>query len=250
MPVSRTVAIIQARVGSTRLPGKVLKPLLGEPMLSIVVRRVARARTVDEVVVATTTLREDDAIAALGTAEGWAIERGSEVDLLDRYLGAAQAHAADVVVRITSDCPVIDPEVIDRTVEAFRVGDVDYASNSLEPRTYPRGLDVEVFSVGALERAWREDHDPAWREHATPYIYRHPESFRLLRVPAEHDHSDKRWSVDTPEDLAVIERIYDALGRDDFGWEEALAVVEANPSWSLINRHIVPKTVPPHDGNA
>ncbi len=182
--MSRTVAIIQARVGSTRLPGKVMKPLLGDPMLSIVVRRVARARTVDEVVVATTTLPEDDAIAALAASEGWALERGSETDLLERYLEAARAHEADVVVRITSDCPIIDPEVIDRTVAAFRDGDVDYASNTLEPRTYPRGLDVEVVSAGALELAGREDRDPAWREHATPYIYRHPESYRLLRGPA------------------------------------------------------------------
>ncbi len=245
--MSRTVAIIQARVGSTRLPGKVLKPLLGEPMLSIVVRRVGRARTVDEVVVATTTLPEDDAIAALAAAEGWGLERGSETDLLDRYLDAARAHAAGVVVRITSDCPLVDPEVIDRTVTAFRDGDADYASNSLEPRTYPRGLDVEVVSAEALERAGREDRDPAWREHATPYIYRHSESFRLLRVPAEDDHSDQRWSVDTPEDMALIERIFDAFGRDDFGWREALAVVEAHPAWMSINRHVMQKVVPPAD---
>jgi spore coat polysaccharide biosynthesis protein SpsF len=216
-------------------------------MLGVVVCRVARARTIDEVVVATTTLPEDDAIAALAAAEGWALERGSETDLLERYLGAARAHAATVVVRITSDCPLIDPDVIDRTVEAFRATDVDYASNTLEPRTFPRGLDVEVVSAEALERAGREDHDPALREHVTPFIYRHPDDFRLLRVPSDDDHSDQRWSVDTPEDLALIERIYGALGRDDFGWREALAVVEANPGWSSINRHVVQKTVPRHD---
>ena len=155
--------------------------------------------------------------------------RGSETDLLDRYLQAARAHDADVIVRVTSDCPLIDPEVIDRTVLAFQAGDVEYASNTLEPRTYPRGLDVEVIARAALERAGREDRDPAWREHATPYIYRHPESFRLLRVAAEDDHADQRWSVDTPEDFALVERIYEAIGRDDFGWREALAVVEDHP---------------------
>jgi spore coat polysaccharide biosynthesis protein SpsF len=241
----RVVAVVQARMGSTRLPGKVMLPLLGEPILTRVVRRTVRSRTLDDVVVATTTRPEDDAIVALMEAEGRPIVRGSETDLLDRYLQAARGHDADVIVRVTSDCPLIDPDVIDRTVLAFHAGDVDYASNALEPRTYPRGLDVEVIARAALERAGREDRDPAWREHATPYIYRHPGSFRLLRVAAEDDHADQRWSVDTPEDFALVERIYDALGRDDFGWREALAVVEAHPSWVSINRHVAQKLVPP-----
>jgi spore coat polysaccharide biosynthesis protein SpsF len=246
--MSRTVAIVQARTASTRLPAKVLMPLLGEPMLTRVMRRVARARVLDGVVIATTVSASDDVIARLAEDAGWSVERGSETDLLDRYVMAARAHGADVVVRVTSDCPLIDPEVIDRTVRAFRTGDVDYASNTLEPATYPLGLAVEVVAYEALERAWREDRDPAWREHATPYIYRHPELFRLLRVPAEDDHADLRWSVDTPEDYALVERIYDALGRDDFTWREALAVVEAHPSWATINRHVVQKVVPPAAG--
>jgi spore coat polysaccharide biosynthesis protein SpsF len=245
---TRTVAIVQARVGSTRLPGKVLLSLLGEPILTRVMRRAGRARTLDEVVVATTTLPEDDAIVGLAGAQGWPVVRGSEIDLLARYLLAAATHDADVVVRITSDCPLIDPAVIDATVAAFWAGDVDYASNTLPPATYPRGLDVEVIAHSALERAGREDRDPAWREHATPYIYRHPELFRLLRVPAEDDHADQRWSVDMPEDYELVRRIYDALGRDDFSWREALAVVEANPDWASINRHVAQKTVPPGRG--
>ena len=216
-------------------------------MLTRVMRRVGRARTLDSVVVATSSTAADDAIAALAAAEGWPLERGSETDLLDRYLQAARAHEADVVVRVTSDCPLIDPAVIDLTVDAFMASGVDYASNVLPPRTFPRGLDVEVIARSVLERVGREDRDPALREHATPYIYGHPESFRLLRVPAEDDHSDQRWTVDTPEDLALIVRIYDALGRDDFGWREALAVVQANPAWMSINRRIVQKTVPPAD---
>ncbi len=245
---ARTVAIVQARMGSTRLPGKVMLPLLGQPVLSRVMRRAGRARTLDEVVVATTTRPDDDAVVALAEREGWPVVRGSETDLLDRYLLAARTHDAEVVVRITSDCPLIDPDVIDATVDAFHAADVDYASNTLEPPTYPRGLDVEVVSRPALERAGREDADPAWREHATPFVYRHPELFRLLRVPADDDHSDLRWTLDTPEDYRLISRIYEALDRDDFGWREALALVEANPSWTALNDGVVQKTVPPAGG--
>jgi spore coat polysaccharide biosynthesis protein SpsF len=243
--VTRIVAIVQARTGSTRLPGKVLLPLLGEPILTRVMRRASRARTLDDVVVATTDAPADDVIEALAEREGWPITRGSEADLLDRYATAAREHGADVVVRITSDCPLIDPEVVDATVRAFADGDVDYASNSLDPRTWPRGLDVEVVSRDALETAWREDRDPAWREHATPYLYRHPERFRLRRVPAASDLSAHRWCVDTPEDYELVGRIYEELGDDRFGWREALAVVEAHPGWADINRHVEQKAVPP-----
>ena len=233
-------------MGSSRLPAKVMLPLIGEPILTRVMRRTGRAETLDEVVVATTTLPEDDAIVSLALAEGWPVDRGSETDLLGRYLGAARAHDAEVVVRITSDCPLIDPDVIDRVVAAFRAANVDYASNTLEPRTYPNGLDIEVIRREALERAGREDDDPAWREHATPYIYRHPELFRLLRVSAEDGgHPEQRWSVDTPEDYELVRRIYDALGRDDFTWLEAFSVVDAHPDWAAINRDVLQKTVPP-----
>ena len=247
--MTRIVAIVQARMGSTRLPAKVMLPLLGEAVLTRVMRRAGRARTLDEVVVATTTLSEDEAIVTLASAEGWPIERGSETDLLDRYLVAARSHAADVIVRVTSDCPLIDPEVIDATVLAFRTAGVDYASNTLEPATWPRGLDVEVMSRAALERAGHEDHDPAWREHVTPYLYRHPDAFRLLRVHAEDDHADQRWSIDTPEDYELVRRIYEAIGSDDFGWRTALAVVERHPSWSSLNRDVVQKVVPPATGD-
>ena len=148
------------------------------------------------------------------------------------------------MVRITSDCPVIDPELVDDVVRALGP-DVDYASNSLPPRTTPRGLDAEAFTLAALERADREDRDPASREHATPYLYRHPEMFRLARVDLEQDWSEHRWTLDTPDDYELLRRIYDALGRDDFGWRDVLAVVEANPGWSGLNRHVRQKTVPP-----
>jgi len=194
-------------------------------------------------VVATTVDPRDDPVAALASTHGWALTRGSEDDLLDRYLDAARAHAAERIVRITSDCPVIDPDLIDDVVRALGP-DVDYASNSLPPRTTPRGLDAEAFTLAALERADREDHDPASREHATPYLYRHPQLFRLARVDVEQDWSEHRWTLDTPEDYELLRRIYDALGRDDFGWRDVLAVVEANPGWSDLNRHVQQKTVP------
>ena len=240
----KTVAIVQARLGSSRLPGKVLQPLAGEPMLVRVVRRLSRARTLDAVVVATSTAQADDAIVELGRREGWPVERGSESDLLDRYTSAAQAHAVKVVVRVTSDCPLIDPELVDEVVDAFSGSGADYASNTLEPRTYPRGLDIEVMTMTALSRAWREDTNPAWREHATPYLYRHPERFRLLRVAGFEDHSEHRWTVDTEADLELVRRIYDAFPDDRFGWREVLELLEQHPDWSAINRGVPQKGVP------
>lgn len=236
----RTVGVIQARTGSTRLPGKVLLPLLGEPVLAHVVRRVARARLLDEVVIATTVEIGDDAIEELARVSGWACVRGSEADLVDRYLLAAHSHRADVVVRVTSDCPLIDPEVIDGVVAALVGGRADYASNTLPPRTYPRGLDAEALTVEALERADREDVDPASREHATPYLYGHPELFRLVPVPLPggEDHADLRWTLDTPEDYQLITAIYEELGDDTFTWRDALAATERNPAWAGINGHI------------
>lgn len=241
----RTVAVVQARVGSTRLPHKVMLPLNGEPILTRVMRRAARAASLDEVVVATTRLAADDAIAELAAREGWPVTRGSETDLLDRYLQAARRHGADLVVRITSDCPLIDPDLIDDVVAALEQEGGDYASNTLEPRTYPRGLDVEAVTLAALEAAGRDDRDPASREHATPYIRRHPERFRLVRVAGAVDRSEHRWTVDTPEDYSLVRRLYDALGRDDFTWLEALAIVDANPDWGTSNRDVLQKAVPP-----
>ena len=240
----RTVAVIQARTGSTRLPGKVLMPLLREPVLTHVVRRVSRATRLDAVVVATTVAPADDPIAALAEANGWLLVRGSEEDLLARYLLAARAHGADRIVRITSDCPLVDPTLLDEVVATLEAAGADYASNTLPPRTYPRGLDVEAFTMDALEAADGLDDDPASREHATPYLYRHPERFRLVGVPGRADHSAHRWTLDTPEDYALIERLYEGLGRDDFAWTDALVLVEAHPEWSLMNEHVRQKQVP------
>jgi spore coat polysaccharide biosynthesis protein SpsF len=209
----KVVAIIQARMGSTRLPGKVLLTLCGKSVLAHVIGRAKAAPGIDEVVVATTTLRADDAVAAEAERAGACIHRGSESDVLSRYHGAAKETHADTVVRLTADCPMLDPELVGVLVRKFvdRKGRIDYLSNTLV-RTYPRGLDAEVFSMAALERAWREATLPDEREHVTPYIYRHPETFRLENHAAARDDSDLRITLDTPEDWIVIQRVSEALG--------------------------------------
>lgn len=241
----RVVAIIQARVGSTRLPGKVMLELAGEPMLARMVERVARAQTLDDVIVATTDQPGDRAIVDLCAERGWPCFRGSEEDVLDRYYQAAVAFQADVVVRVTSDCPLIEPQVVDRVVREFldRQPGLDYAANTLPPRTFPRGLDTEVMRFDALERAWREDQDPVWREHVTLYIYRNPERFCLYGVTNEVDYSSMRWTVDISEDLAFVRRIYDHFGHDGFSWHEVLAVLDQHPEWLEINRRVQQKVI-------
>jgi spore coat polysaccharide biosynthesis protein SpsF len=233
-----TVAIIQARMGSTRLPGKVLEEISGRTMLYWVVSRTRSAASMDTVVVATTNLRADDAIVAECSAMKVPVFRGSEDDVLDRYHRAAAAFRADPVVRITSDCPLIDPDVIDRVVAAFAGNHADYASNTLT-RGYPRGLDVEVFSKAALDSAWREARQDHERVHVTPFIYGNPDRFALHSVECESDHSDLRWTVDTAEDLDVVRRITEALGgRLDFGWRDALELVRRKPQLAEFNRSI------------
>lgn len=239
------VAIVQARMGSTRLPGKVMKDLLGKPVLIRDINRIRRAKCIDEIVIATTIKPEDDAIVALCEEEGWQCFRGSENDLLDRYYRAAQAFNGDVVVRITSDCPMIDPEVIDKVIGEFLSlrETIDYASNTLPPRTFPRGLDVEVMTFEALRRAWRGDNDPALREHVTPYIYQNPEIFRLHQVANEVDLSHHRWTLDTPEDLAFIRTVYGHFGNDWFTWTDALQYLGQHPEIVKINSDFKQKTI-------
>ena len=240
----KIVAIIQARMGSTRLPSKVLEDLAGEPMLARVVNRTRRAKTLDATVVATTTQPVDDAIVRLCEERGWLFSRGSEEDVLDRYYHAALASKADAVVRITSDCPLIEPEIIDRVVNEFLsyYPEVEYVSNNLE-RTFPRGFDVEAISFGALEKAWQEDCNPVWREHVTPYLRRHPKKFRTRNVANDIDYSYMRWTVDTIEDLTFVRKIYNHFQSDTFTWREVLRLLEMHPEWLEINRHVQQKIV-------
>lgn len=239
----KTVCVIQARMSSTRLPGKVLLPLLDRPVLDWVVRRTRAAETLDDVVVATTTNAADDPIAEYCEAEAVPVFRGSEEDVLSRYMGAADKHGADAVVRVTSDCPFIDARLVDRVVGALREEGADYASNILEPRTYPRGLDVEAFTADALRTAAAEATRAGWREHVTPFFYRQPERFDLVGVWGEEDHSEHRWTLDTPDDLRLLRLLAEELGRWDFGWRQALEAAQAHPEWSAINRDVAQNTV-------
>jgi spore coat polysaccharide biosynthesis protein SpsF len=237
------VAIIQARMGSTRLPGKALRDICGRTMLARVVRRTRRSRLVDEVIIATTIEPSDKAIVDECKLLGVPFFRGSEQDVLDRYYRAARTFSADSIVRVTSDCPLIDAEIIDKVVRAFLNDSPDYASNTLVS-TYPRGLDVEIFSMYALEKAHARASRDYQRVHVTPYIYQNPELFRLLSVTGDEDYSRYRWTVDTNEDLDLVLAIYDRLGRDDcFSWKDVLRLLEKEPDLAEINRHISQKSL-------
>jgi spore coat polysaccharide biosynthesis protein SpsF len=241
----KTVAIIQARMGSSRLPGKVLAPIKGKPMLWYVLQRTKAARTVDDVVVATTTKAADGAVIEFCREHSIASFRGSENDVLDRYYRAALERQAQIVVRITSDCPLIDPEIIDKTVSAFLAQRPDYASNSLV-RTYPRGLDTEVMSFEALSIAWKEARQAYQRAHVTPFLYENPQRFRLLSVTADEDYSAHRWTVDTQEDLDLVRAIYSRFADEHFSFDDILQLIEREPSLSEINEFVVQKAL--HEG--
>jgi spore coat polysaccharide biosynthesis protein SpsF len=244
----KIVAIIQARLGSTRLPGKVLMDVVGETVLERVVRRVERFTLVDDIIVATSTLHPDDAIVKECARIGVPIFRGSESDVLARFVGAAAETDADVCVRLTADCPLLDPGVSDKIISVFMEADgaADYASNKI-PQSFPRGLDTEVFSRDALERAAREARERYERVHVTPYLYRHPEIFSLISVTSEVDRADWRWTIDTPEDLEFVREIYSRLeGREDFSWEEVVALIEDETSLMWINAGVRQKEL--HDG--
>jgi spore coat polysaccharide biosynthesis protein SpsF len=246
MTDQRTVAIIQARMGSTRLPGKVLEPIQGDPMLCWVVDRTRLAESIDEVVVATTIERADDAIFELSQQKDYPFYRGSPGDVLDRYWQAANLHDADVVVRITADCPLIDPGLIDDAVETLVTSkpQLDFVANRLPwERTYPIGLDVEVCWSRVLGEAWRDAKETHQREHVMPFIYEHPDRFRTLLLNAEDDYGELRWTVDTVEDLEFIRQLVKGLpGRLDFNWRDVLRVLEANPELAKINASVEHKT--------
>lgn len=241
----KVLAIIQARMGSTRLPGKVLKDIGGRTMLERVADRTQRAKLLDGIVVATTTEAADDVIEGLCRKQNLPCFRGSQHDCLDRYFQAATKYNAGTVVRITADCPLIDPEVVDRVVQEFidRQPQIDYASNVFPLRTFPRGLDTEVVRFDVLERAWREEKHPVWREHVTAYIYRSPNIFRIHGVTNDIDYSHMRWTVDTAEDLTFVQCIFGHFQHDQFSWLDVVHILENNPQWLDINRHVEQETI-------
>jgi spore coat polysaccharide biosynthesis protein SpsF len=235
------VAIVQARMGSTRLPGKVLAPVLGRPLLSYLVERLRRCRFIDEAVIATTTEPKDSVIVEYCASEGVSCFRGSELDVLERYAVAARSFHADIVVRISADSPVIDPALVDEMVDDFVRSSppCDYLSNTIA-QTYPLGMNAEVFSSIALRAAAANTTLPYDREHVTPYIYHNPNRFRICTKHHVRDLSATRLTVDTPEDFtmvaSVIERLYPA--NPEFGLGDIIALLDAQPSLRSINAHI------------
>lgn len=233
------LAVIQARLGSTRLPGKTLADIAGRPMLAHVVDRARAIPGVEEVVLATTVNPRDDRLAEWAATAGLACVRGSEDDLLDRFHSTLAQHPADAVVRVTPDCPILDPEVSGRVVAEWRrrEGHVDYVSN-VHPPTFPDGLDTEVVPREALETAWRAATLRSDREHVTPFIWRQPERFRLFNVEHTADLSALRWTVDTADDLEFVRAVYDRFGSTGsrrFGMNEVLALLARHPELRELN---------------
>lgn len=244
--MSRTpVIIVQARMTSTRLPGKVLLPIAGRPMLAWQLDRLRRVRGDVRLAVATTAGPPDDPIVTLCSDMDVPVIRGSEDDVLDRYRTAARALAADPLIRITADCPLIDPGITRKVLELWEQDGADYASNTLE-RTYPRGLDTEVMSRAALEAAWEGATQAFEREHVTPFLYRHPERFRLANLRSPFKESNRRWTVDTSEDLAFVRAIYEELARrsPDFDTSDVRELLVQRPELELLNRTVRQKAPP------
>jgi spore coat polysaccharide biosynthesis protein SpsF len=255
----RTVAIIQGRMAASRLPGKVLLDIAGQSMLARVVARARRAQTLDLVTVATTIDPSDDPVEVWCRAHETPIFRGDMFDVLDRFYQAARKLEADVIVRITADCPVIDPVLIDETVQALQPP-IDFSCNRLPPpwaRTYPIGLDVEVCTFAAFERAWKEADQKHQREHVMPFIYEGVQfasaaspvayststrGFRIAQLNHDPDYGSLRWTVDTPEDLVVMRHIFTHFGRDDFSWQDVLTLQQRQPEMFTINAGVVHRT--------
>lgn len=230
----RTVAVVQARMGSTRFPGKTLEDLAGRTLLERVCERVARARCLDALVVATTADPGDDEVARVAAAAGYEVFRGSAEDVLDRYVRAARAHAADVVVRNTADEPFCDPALVDEVHRTFVLAEppADYAANNLAP-VYPEGLDTEVVAAAALETAWREATLASDREHVTPFLWRQPERFRLVAAGRAVLRPDLRLTVDYPADLEFARAVWAELP-DGFGVRDVVALIESRPDLAAL----------------
>lgn len=239
----RTVAIIQARMGSTRLPGKVLMDIGGETTLGRVVRRLSRATLLTETTIATTESPADDAVVSEARRLGVQCFRGSEQDVLARFMGAAEAFAAEVVVRVTSDCPLIDAQVADQVLREFFEAHADFAYNDVE-HSFPRGLDVEVFSREAFHKAAEIAEHQHQREHVTPVFYERRDMFKIAVVHTEKDFSHYRWTLDTPDDLKLIRAIYSHFSHNvEFTWRDVVALMEESPDLARMNAHVVQKSI-------
>ena len=234
----KVLAIIQARMGSTRFPGKVLADIAGKPMLERVVERVMAAECVTTAVLATTQEPSDDPLEDLGRRLGVAVFRGSADDVLDRYRSAAREFGGEVVVRVTADCPLLDPSIIDRAVSTFIAGGYDHVSTAYPVATFPDGLDVWVFSVEALEKTWRQATLRSDREHVTTYMWKNPHIFRLSNIKHSEDLSHLRWTVDEEADIELVREVYRHLSPDTagiFGMREVLDLLDRHPEISRLN---------------
>ncbi|MFN5817049.1 MAG: aminotransferase class III-fold pyridoxal phosphate-dependent enzyme, partial [Pseudanabaena sp.] len=233
-----TLAIIQARMGSTRFPNKVMRQILGVPMVELLLHRLAKAKYVDRIVLATSIASNNQALVNHVKGLGYEVYQGSEDDVLDRYYQAACAIQPEIVVRITGDCPLVDPEIVDLAITTFKQANVDYLSN-VSPPSYPDGLDVEVFSFQSLKQAWQSANKPHEREHVTPYL-RESGKFQLLGINHSEDQSDKRWTVDEPEDFEVIKNIFEYFApRKDFSWLEVLKLQQNQPELFAANQRLI-----------
>ena len=232
-------AIIQARMGSSRLPGKILANLAGKPLLHHVVQRVGASSLVEDVIIATTDQPQDDAVAEFSERSGLKCFRGSEQDVLDRVYQASLFYKVEDVVRVTADCPLLDPQVMDRIIDIYLSRQYDYVTNTLR-YSFPEGLDTEVFSFAALERSWREAQNPTEREHVTPYI-RYSGHFSHFNVEHSEDLSNLKWSVDTEDDLAFMESLYDLLSNDteSLQFSRVLAILREHPELQFMNERSV-----------
>lgn len=237
----KVVAIIQARMGSTRLPGKVLKKIADKTVLEHVIARVKNSNEIDDIVIATTTKENDNAIINESDRLGVKCFRGSEEDVLSRYYYAAKEYAADTVVRITSDCPLIDTKVIDKMIRTFRTNSCDYVSNTII-RTYPRGLDCEVFSFQALETSFRNANFKYQREHVTPYIYENNQSFKIEQYTDNEDNSNLRCTLDTKEDYEVIKKTLEAINVNST-YLDLLDFFRKYPDIAAINSNVIQKDI-------
>lgn len=241
------VCVIQTRMGSTRLPGKVLRDLQGKPMIQQVIDRVSEAKTINKIVIGITALQEDDAI--IKVVDGY---RATSVfrespdrprDLLDLYYKAGKHYLADIVVRITSDCPLIDPEIVDMVVQPLLDDPaLDYCSNVLGKLTYPRGLDVQAVRMSALQTMWNTATEAEDREHVTLYLRKHPEEFKTAKIQSDVDLSNHRWTVDEQDDYTLVKEIYKRLDdKPHFRMKDVLELFEKDPSLFGINQHVEQK---------
>lgn len=234
----KIVALVQARMGSTRLPNKVMKPIGGIPMIELLLTRLAKSKKIDQIIVATSVDERNIPLVEHVRKLGYTCEQGSENDVLERYTQAAEKHKADVVVRITGDCPLVDPDLVDEVIRQFKATNVDYFSN-VSPPTYPDGLDIEVFTFKALEQTSRETADPFDREHVTPYL-RKSGKFKTAAMQHSEDLSVLRWTVDEPADFEVIEKVFEHFNSTiDFTWVDVLALQKQYPEIFNINQHLV-----------